>query len=404
MALDAQTSLFQYRLIQNALSVTYAGFLAFWGKSADDSTLFSPNSSKVNVNIQLDSKLTIAKMVPRGHSSSSLGNVMDVMDEWESREMAYGLIEEEASINSTQLIDTLANEIPLVDANGTPLTREFRMRALLLKLQHHKAGKVFRTNAVLASQAILTGKHDQILGGSTDFQYDFQRPGASIVDLTSSEWNTGTPDIFGDIDDGCDYVFDTGQKMPEVMIMDPGMYSAFVKDTEVQKIVNLRRAEFVEISKTNPVPDKYMRLVRAGFQAAGWIRTPKNYTLQLFTFRGNYTDLSGTPQKFLPAGTNLIASFEGVCDRYFGPEDKMPSTPAQIQWEQQILGFSPNTPPLPNGLTNQQLDGMIFDPRSMYAGVRPIESGKAYIYRVQQAPIYAPTEIGCYYTMTDGLV
>lgn len=405
LVVDAQSKLFQATLIKNAISVTHAGFLAFWGKQSEDRTVFSPNSSKVRVNIQLENDMKLAKMVQRGHSSSSLDGKMSVMDQYEAREMGFGLIEEEGSLNSTQLENALADEIPLVRWDGTVMSRQERMRALFMKLYRNKAMRVFRTNAFLASQAILTGKHDQILGTTNaDFQYDFQRPGASIVDLTGTEWNTGTPDIMGDINAGCEYVHTTGQRVPEVLILGQGMLAALINDATMQKLADNRRYELLQVTRDFPVPTKFNRLIQAGMTAYGRMRTTEGHELWMFTFIGNYTDLAGSSQKFMPTDSALISSFEGVCDRYFGPEDKMPKTSLDAQWENEVLGFSSANPPMLEGFERKALDGAIFDPRSLYADVRSVDSGKAYVFRVQQSGIYAPTEVGCYYTMNDGLV
>jgi hypothetical protein len=398
-AADFYSRFFQLYFMQNEMRADAAGFLAFWGKpGTGDTTVFTPANGIVDVDIQKSTGQELARMIHRGMGSSPTDTKIGESEDWTAFSMDYGLIEDEQKLTQKQLLNRLAGENPYSGA-----TRQSRMHKLALKHHMKSLGKIFRTHAFLASQAILTGKHDQIIGTTnTDYQYDFRRDSNAIV-TPANTWNGGSQDIMGDIDAGCEFLLANGYAMPDFMCLGQGMLDALIKDTTIQTLADNRRYELIQVSQNHPVPEKYARFVKAGFVPYGRFKTTTGYNLWMFTLPHNYKDLTGTVQKYMPTDKVLIASTEGRCDRYFGPRDSFDLTSTEVMWYQDMFGFNPKAAPLPMNMREKALDSTIYDPRSLHCDAYPMAGRKGVVMRTQSAPIYATTDTDVYYVIENGL-
>lgn len=396
-AVDMYTRFFQRYFMQDEQRADAAGFLAFWGKPGDD-TVFAPATGIIDIDIQKSTGQELAVMVNRGTNSTPLDTKVGTAEDYTSFSMDFGLIEDEQKLTQTELLRRLAGENPYTGA-----TLQTRRHALSLKHHRKSVGKVFRTHAYLASQAIRTGVHDQIIGTSnTDKQYDFRRAAASIV-TPANTWNSGSQTIMDDINDACEWLLANGYHMADIMILGQGMLDALINDSDIQTLLDNRRIELIQVNQNMPVPPEYARFVNAGFVPYGRFKTTKGYNLWMFTLPHNYKNLAGTVTKYLPTDEVVIASTRARCDRYFGPRDSFELSSVEVMWYQDMFGFNPMSPPMPMNMTEKALDSTIYDPRSFYCDAYPLSGRKGLIMRVQSAPIYATTDVDGFYTIENGL-
>lgn len=396
-AVDFYTRFFQLYFMQQEQRADAAGFLSFFGKPGDG-TVFAPDTGVIDIDIQKSTGQELASMINRGSNSVPTDEKPGTSEKYTSFAMDFGLIEDEHKLSQTQLLKRLAGENPYSGA-----TRQSRMHSLALKHHMKSLSKIFRTHALLASQAILTGKHDQIIGTSnSDKIYDFRRSAGAIV-TPAATWNSGTQDIMGDINAGCEFVLANGYAIPDIMILGQGMLDALIKDSTIQTLADNRRFELIQVSQNMPVPPEYARFVKAGFIPYGRFKTTTGYHLWMFTLPHNYKDLSGTVTKYMPTDQVLIASTRGRTDRYFGPRDSFDLSSAEIMWYQDMFGINPSAPPLPINMRESSLDSSIYDPRSIYCDAYTVGARKGVVLRTQSAPIYAPTDTDVYYTIQNGL-
>lgn len=399
--IDALTRYWQSAFQQNEQGADKPGFLAFWGKpNGKDETLLVTDSNTVNVDIQKSNGQTLATMIPRGASYVNLNANVTTGDNFTNQAMQFGMIEEEFKLTKDQEYNRAFGEQTF--SSMSTIERRHKMAN---KLFNRIAGKVFRTHAYLAAQAILTGKHDQILKTTnTAYQYDFKRAAASYVDATGVEWNSGTPDIMGQIDAGCEWILANGYGMPNIVIMGQGMLDAFCKDTKIQALAKKDEIDLIQVNRDFTVPAEFARLEQAGFLPYAQVRTTKGFRLWIFTFITNYLDPADgtTLRKYMPTDQVLIAAYgSNKCDRYFGPRDNYELSQAEVAWYQEMFGMSAGTP-VPT--LNMQMAGTsVFDPRAIWTDAYSLGNRKGIVCRVQSAPIYAPTDVDAYYTIHDGI-
>lgn len=401
---------FQRLFSRKPYSVASAGFMgAFFGRANGiDQTIFSPNNVDIVIPIQKSSGMQRARFVQRGTDANQKDHKGKVQDKWSELEMKFPLIEEVGYISSDQLDRRMASEVPDV-MNGQSLSRQQRKSLMYQSLSFELAKEVFNTHAYAASRSILYGYQPGVLDTTdADKQYSWQRNANSIVDLTGSEWNTGTPTIATDISTGCDYVRKNGKKIPDVLMLSADMFAAMVRDTETKTLAENRRYEFTKIGSSEAMnsllPAKYKRITDSGFAFVGiYTAIDSGDQLYSFIYKGFYNldDGSQTPVDIMPSGTAMVCSYEAETRRYFGPSDGFEPNAVDMMWMQSELGFNPSTPIVDMDLKRLAGDGGVFDPRGLYAYVDG--SRKTREYGVQSAPLYVPVDIDAYYTMTDGI-
>lgn len=359
------------------------GFLSFFGRGgALGDTLFSPDSNLVQIDI-LRANLKIAALIHRGGASTSVDIKATSGDKHTEFSRAYPLAEEVDSINANDLNFRVAGE-PFFEIN---LTKRDRLRVLASRKHNENIRRLVRLWEVLASQSILTGQMEGIFGtANSDLIYDFRR-NASYVATPSPVWDGVSPTILADIDGRCDFVRENGHMTPDMAVMGSDIIEPFLTDTTVLSVADNRRFELINISTNNPVPDEFATFVAGGMIPRGRLRTPKGYTLWLFSYIDTYQNAAGTHVKFMPADEMLICSSKARCDRYFGPSDVLPLTSQKTAEFMELLGFSLASPPMPQNIKGAA--GRV-PVAAFYHDAYEGGEGKTITVRTQCAPIFAP--------------
>jgi hypothetical protein len=359
-------------------------FQAFFGNPmAGGRTIFSPDRNDVDIDI-IRGNEQIAALIPRGSISKNLGGTQKNQQNGKLSTFSrkFPLSEEEGSITANMILNRTPGEQPFAMSD-----RLMRMRYHALQIHYESVRRTVRMFEVLAAQAVTTGKQDAIIGTSnTDLQYDFMRDSTHTVTVSTS-WSNVASDALGDIDAMCLKIRANGRTTPDMAVLGDGAMDNIIKNTAAIALADNRRFELIEVSTNNPVPAQYMRFVEGGFIPRGRLRTPKGFTLWLFTYVDGYDDASGTFTKYLADDKVLIASSRARCDRYFGPPELLPIDSVQRTLYAEYFGFSLDAPPMPliKGTGN------VIDPNMFYSDAYKANDGKKLTIRTQSAPIFATT-------------
>lgn len=385
----SMVELYDEREMQNVPTA----FQSFFGNPANGGkTLFSPNSDAVDIDI-IRGNEKIAALIPRGMVSRPLGSLQKNLQtqQWTSFSRKFPLSEEEGDINAGQLISRLAGEA----AYDSRATDQSRLRILGRDIHMNSMRRSIRMFEVLCAQSILEGKMDAIIGtANTELQYNFKRNSDNIFSAPIG-WNQTTAQIIGDIDDGCDILRINGQVAPDFCGLGGAAMSALINDPDVQTQADNRRFELIKVSNNLPVPAKFEKQIKGGWNARGLLRTPKGYEVWLFTNVDVYTDEAGDPQKYMPEDKCFITSVAQTrMDRYFGPRERMPFTAVDVANYQQWFGINPTVPQLPPKV---KAAAGVIRPEMFYVDAYQTNDAKKISLRTQSAPIFVTT-------MTDGIV
>jgi len=372
------------------------GFQAFFGRPETGAqTVFNPDSKNVDIDI-IRGNERIAALIHRGGNSRPLNSQQNENEQkFTSFSRQYPLMEEEGDIESDQLINRVAGENPY-----QLLQRLTRMRILGFNIHKESIRRIIRACELLASQSVLTGQHVAISGTTnTDYIYDFMR-NADLTTTVGTAWNDTTPDIFGDIDGACTELRVLGHVTADMMVIGSTAMQAFLEDATVQTLADNRRIELIEVSMNNPVPPRFARFIEGGFIARGRLRTPGGYELWMFTYNDVYTNNAGTAVNYMPVDEALICFSGARCDRYFGPPEVLPTTSAKVAFYQEMFGFNPAAPPMPNNIKGA---AHAVDFRMAYFDAYISTDWKKISIRSQAAPIFATTMTDAF-ALLDGLI
>jgi hypothetical protein len=372
------------------------GFQAFFGNPASGGlTIFSPDSASIDIDIIRGNKKTAA-LIPRGAISRPLGSSQKDMQtgKFTAFNRKYPLVEEAGNIGANELMDRGAGETPYAS-----MTRFDRMRRRARDIHAENIRRQVRLFEVLAAQSILLGTQVAILDTTnTDLIYDWVRNSNHIF-AASTKWdNSG--DVMADIDTACDLLEANGNIGPNFMGIGGESFKALIENTAVAALADNRRFEFIQAGRDLPVPPEFGRFVSSGWIPQGRMRTPKGYSLWIFTYNRTYQIANGTNTKIMPEDKCFITSTEARCDRYFGPPESLPMISLRVQLYRELFGFDPSSPPMPMNIQNS---GAIVDGSMFYCDALISPDWKNCTIRTQSAPIFATTQTDAFVTIT-GLV
>lgn len=370
------------------------GFLSFFGDPENGSqTVISENHAILEIDIVRADGEPLAATIHRGAGSEISPRKTNTGEKFSNVGRLYPLIEEEAPINSTQLLLRQAGE-----SSYSGRSRIDRNRAIAIKNHFDMMRKQIRTHEFFARESILTGKHPSIIGTSNPlFIYDFLRNPAHIITVGTVWTDTGAP-IMSDIDGACEKIEANGHMSPNFFGIGSSAMDGFLKNTDILAKADNRRFELIEISTNNPVPPEFAKFLRNGWIARGRLRTPAGRVLWIFNYNKRYTDKDGNSFKYMPEGKAFICDTNARCDRYFGPPDRLPVTPDEMAWYQSRFGFSMSTPPM---LPVFDMGGVI-RPDIFYHDAFDGAKKKDTIMRTQSAPVYPTTQTDAFVTL-EGL-
>jgi hypothetical protein len=296
----------------------------------------------------------------------------------------FPLSEEEGNIGANELLLRGPGETPYQTRTRFDKMRD---RALILHLENIR--RHVRLFEVLAQSSIMTGKMPAILGTTnTDLMYDFKRRAAHTI-TADIAWDASGATILADIDEACDLLEANGNISPDMLCIGGTAFSAMIHDSTFQALADNRRLEFIQAGRDLPVPANFSRFVASGWIPQGRLRTPKGYSLWVFTYNRTYHNASGVSTKLMTEGKAFITSTEARFDRYFGPPETLPMTGQRQQQYRELFGFDVSSPPMPMNILNA---GAIIDPAMFYCDAYVASDYKNCTIRTQSAPIFATTQ------------
>jgi len=367
-------------------------FQSLFGRGgALGATLFSPVASVVEIDVIRGNRKTAA-LVPRGMISRPLGATQrdTAAGKYTSFARRFPLSIEEGAISADQLEFRPAGENPYAASDHRARVRMFALREHMEQIR-----RTVRMFERLAAQSVLEGKQDAILDtSSTDEQYDFKRKAAHAA-TASASWGTAATDIAGDIDDACEMVRNDGNITPDMLICSDEAIEGILKNTALLAWADNRRIGLLQAGSLNapPLPSEYAPLIAGGMIHRGFIETPKGFKLQVFSYVDTYHNASGTEVKFMTANYAIVGSIKARCDRYFGPPERLPLSPAEEADMRYFMGVDPAAGMIPPNIKGAP--GVI-SPAMFYFDF--YKSGrKIFTVETQSAPIFATT-------MTDAWV
>jgi len=369
-------------------------FQSFFGNpEAAGMTFFSRDEGTVDIDIIRANGERLAATVHRGQSSNAIDskNVTDYQYTPITRK--WPLIEEGGNINSTQLLRRLLGDNPY-----QARTQMDRNRALALNIHYDHVRKSMRTWEFFSRESILTGKHPAIIGTTNNaLIYDFYRNPTHTI-AVPAPWDTGTPDILKDIDDAISVAEEDSGRTPDFMGIGGDAIRAFQADAEVKEKADIKNYELIRVGENFQPPPRFSRYTENGWTAIAQLVTPEGRKIWLFTNSKTFTNNAGTTERWMPLDQAFLLSTQARFDRYFGPRDRMPVTPAEMQWYMQMFGFSMSAPPMP---PETDRTGNVIMPEAFYYDAYMPEGKKTVVIRTQSAPIFATTETDAIVVLTD---
>lgn len=381
---------------KQVIQVDTVGQSLFGNPANGSQTIFSPDQNAVDFEVVRGNERT-ASMVPRGSNGRFVGSAgatqphadLQVGQEtYFSRK--YPLIEESSNVTADQLLNRIPGEGAF---EGRARADRFRTQMQRAYLENMR--RIIRLDEYLAWQSLLTGKQPQMLGNATDV-YDFRRNTSNITTLGTT-WATGTP--LTDIDTGCDQILATGKIMPDFMIMGGTAMARFLANSQITTVYgNKLFYDLVRVGIDFAADGRFSRLIAAGAIPYGQLRTPKGYTLTIFTYPKGYTNAAGSYTKYLADTVTLIGCSQARADRYFGPPERLPMAAQDVQLFMERMGFNPMQPSMPQNVLAS--DGVIV-PQTFFTDLYDSADKKKSTIRVQHAPIFATTQTDAWYTINN---
>lgn len=390
------------------------GFQQFFGRMDNGSeTLFSADANDVDIDIIRANEKT-AVLVPRGTVSRPLGPGQSNgnIEKWSAFSRKYPLSEEEFDLDAGQTTQRIAGENPY-----QRMARQQRLRLLALRGNKELVRRTARLFERLAAQSVLTGKQDAILGTTNpDLQYDFLRSDDNFITPTI-DWDASNAIIMQDIDEACLQFRKSSKIQPDFAIVAGDVMQAMLDDSAFQTLADNRRFEMINIGPSagaggdgqggsvagsfrdsasfgGTMPAKYQRMMDAGLNWRGVLRTAQGFELVLFTYVDGYEADNGDFVQYMTPGKMVIGSSRARADRYFGPPELLPLIPQRIQFYVEMFGMDPTQ--IPPDVILKAPAGVI-SPYQFYFDAYASPDWKKVTLRCQSAPIFATT-------MTDAWV
>ncbi len=379
-------------------------FQSWFGRPGFGSTKFSPVASVVDIDIIRGSQ-RVAALVPRGMISKPLGpsQLNTSATRYTAFSRRFPLALEEGSISADQLEFRGAGENPYLAPDH--LTR---LRGLALEQHQEQVRRMVRLFERLAAQAILTGFQDAILGtANPDFQFDFRRAATHSWATAGSggSWANAASNIMLDIELGCGLIRQDAHVNPDFMLLGATAMAGMLANTALLATSNNFRFNFVNMGSVglgslagpNSVPAKFQRLIDGGLIFRGTLETPQGFVLSVFTYMDTY-DTNAIPAvvtPYMPLVDALIGSSDAICDRYFGPPERLPLTPNELAEMRYLTGIDPSAGMMPPKIAGA---GDVVNSNMFYFDF--YKSGrKELIVETQAAPIFSPTMTDAWVTL-----
>ena len=373
---------------KEVIQLDTVGQSVFGNPANGSQTVYSPEQGAFDYEVVRGNE-RLASFVPRGSNGRFVGSAgatqphVDLqvgVETYFTRK--YPLIEEEGTISADFLLNRVPGEGPF---EGRSRSDRFRFQANRIFKEAFR--RIIRLDEYLAWQSILTGKQPQMLNNTTDV-YDFRRNTSNTVTVGTAWSGAGTP--LTDIDSICDQILSTGKVMPDMAFVGGVGMRNFLGNSQITTVYgNKLFYDLVRVGIDFQPDGRYGRFIAAGAIPYGQLRTPKGYTLVLFTYPKGYTNASGTYTKYLGDNSMVIMSSGARMDRYFGPAERLPMTAQDTQLFMERMGFNPMTPAMPQ---NVLASPGVIAPETFFADFYKATDKKKATLRVQHAPVFATTQ------------
>ena len=365
----------------------------FFGKPGNggSKTIYSPDSEVVDIDI-IRGQERIAALIHRGTDSRYLNNQKNTeLERWSSFSRVYPFAEELGDITASQINKRVGGENPYEQRS-----KNDRMRMLAREHHMEHIRRYVRLFEVLCGLSLLGGQHPAITGSiNADNWYDFRRNAAHIVTPTVP-WDNAAADILGDWDAAFDALRQNGHVRANVAFAGGNICKILLNDDTFKAYADNRRYELIYAGRDGfLLPANLQPLVDAGADPIAKVTTPKGRSFFIFAYDAIWTDDDGEPQNFMPLNSFFFAYYGARCDRYFGPNEVLPPTPADMAWYQQMFGMNMNVPMMPVNIKNA---GAVVTPRMFYSDAYPSPDKKKVTIRTQTAPIFATTQTDAFFT------
>lgn len=383
---------------RNYVRMRTAG-LRFFGRPGIGYTQFSPDANALDIEI-VRSNQKLAPLMPRGMVGRFIGSThQDVqIDQGTMFSRKYPLIEETVNIGADQINYRVIGAEAPYGALGDTDRLQILGRRGILELQR----RIIRTMEFLAWQALTLGiQSAQSLSDTTVNIYDFRRAAANTV-TPAHGWGNALGVPLTDLDSICDQLTFVGQTVPNFAVFGGTTMKYFLNNSQVTTAyANKLYFELLrfELNQGN-LAAEFAPFIEAGLIPFGQLKTPKGYSLTIFTYPWMYdssTTATKTAAKYFGDTLCLVGSTESRCDRFFGPNETMPLGPSEAADIQAAFGFNLATPMLP-----QNIDGAgTILPQMFYPDAYRSNDRKHWTARVQAAP-FSPTQTDAWGTLTVG--
>jgi len=369
-------------------------FQAMFGNPANGAfTIFSPNANDLDIEIERSDE-TFAALIPRGVNAKFGGTThADILvGQGTAFSRKYPLTEESGTITG----DQINNRIIPDEGPYENWTREVRAQRLAQKIYKIAVQRHIRLQEKLAVQSITTGKQcAKSLSDTTSDIYDFKRSSA-LAYTPTHQWANASGVPLTDLDAMNDLVRFYCKNAPDFAVFGGTAMSQFLGNSSVYTaFAHHFYWDFIQFSSSFRPDAKFDRMVAGGLIPFGQIRTPKGYSLTVFTYPEIYAsaNTSGVSTKYFD-DTAVLVGFSGArCDRYFGPPERLPQTSIDTAKMMERFGFNPALPPLPAGVEGAT---NVVPPQMYYVDAYEENVAKNLTVRVQAAPIYAPTQVDAF--------
>lgn len=368
-------------------------FQQFFGQTEyGGRTYYSPDAAAVDIDIIRGTDLTAA-LVPRGTVTRPVGGTQRnaISQRYSSFSRSFPLVEEESDFEASQLLRRMAGE-----PSYGGMTQAERLRSFAMDEHQEHIRRVIRLDEILASASIRTGFQPAILGTvDPDLIYDFRRAGTHTY-AAPAMWTNAATDILGQWDTAWTVINRDGKVNADMIIIGQNAVPGIFNNTAIRALLDNRRMDIGLVSEGQTVPASMMKFVNAGATCLGYITTTRAHRFWLFVYEGTYTSAAGAVTNYMPATEALYACSTARCDRYFGPNERMPLGSAERQWYQEMFGFSMAGPTMPSRISGSN----IVVPESFYFDAYPSSDRKRITLRTQQAPIFATTQTDAFVLAT----
>jgi hypothetical protein len=376
-------------------------WLPFFGDPATGGkTLFSPDRNVVDIDIKKANE-KYAKMRMRGVGSQTLGTLIKGLknEKYTSISRTYPLMEDFHVITADQLNQRAFNDNPYMDA-----TKQQRLRKLAVSGSNEIIRRFVRSFNLLARESIIDGQMSAIFGTvNSDLIYDMYRHPDLTMTVTNA-WDTGAGDVMGDLDTICQRVQRLGKVPPDAFFTKGAVTTAMMENTAFGALADNRRFNLIGMGSSdrlgeNPIssmPPRYQKFVDAGWNYKGWVQTSEGYMIHVFVTPDYVEEDSGTFTDQVPDGYGIVCNTSVRCDRYFGPDEKMPIIPMRQEMYRQLLGIDLMIPSIPPMIKNA---GALIRPDMFYYDIFGNENWTNVTVQVQAAPIFVTTHTDAFATL-----